>query len=108
MVLNLLDNALKYTRTQAKASIEIGALCKDGQYTFHVQDNGVGLDMRYADKLFEAFQRLHSSSEFGGTGVGFAIVCRAIEKHGGRCGAQSEPNRGAAFFFSLPCETGNE
>lgn len=108
VVLNLLDNALKYTRKQAKASIEIGALCKDGQYTFHVKDNGVGFDMRYADKLFEAFQRLHPSSEFSGTGVGLAIVRRAIEKHGGRCWAQGEPDQGATFFFSLPCETGNE
>ncbi len=107
VVLNLLDNALKYTRTQARSSIEIGALCKDGQYTFHVKDNGVGFDMRYADKLFAAFQRLHPSSEFSGTGVGLAVVRRAIEKHGGRCRAQSEPDRGATFF-SLPCETGNE
>lgn len=102
VVLNLLGNALKYTRNNEQACIRINASKESGEYVFCIEDNGVGFDMRYADKLFEVFQRLHSATEFGGTGVGLAIVRRAVEKHGGRCWANAEPGRGATFYFALP------
>ena len=105
VLLNLLSNALKYSRKRDAARIEVGAEIRGADYICHVRDNGVGFDMRYASKLFEVFQRLHSQSEFAGTGVGLAIVRRAIEKHGGRVWAEATPNLGAAFYISLPART---
>lgn len=99
--INLLDNAIKYTRTCANAAIEVGKLSVNGEAIIFVRDNGVGFDMRYADKLFGAFQRLHSSKEFSGTGVGLATAERIIRKHGGRIWAQAAPNQGATFFFTV-------
>ncbi len=104
VVLNLLGNALKYTRRQPHAQISITARQREAEYEFRIADNGVGFDMRYADKLFEVFQRLHPASEFSGTGVGLAIVRRAIERHGGRCWAESELGQGAVFYFALPLD----
>lgn len=104
VALNLIGNALKYTKRQTHARIVISAQQQQSEYVFRIADNGVGFDMRYADKLFEVFQRLHPASEFSGTGVGLAIVRRAIERHGGRCWAESEPDQGAIFYFALPLE----
>jgi PAS domain S-box-containing protein len=99
---NLLDNAWKFTGKQEHPQVEFGAIVKDGERIIFVRDNGVGFDMNYAGKLFGAFQRLHRSDEFPGTGIGLATVRRVMNRHGGQAWAESEVGKGATFFFTLP------
>jgi PAS domain S-box-containing protein len=99
---NLVSNALKYSAKQAQPAIELGCEPGDGMAVFRVQDNGVGFNAAYSEKLFGVFSRLHAANEFEGIGIGLAIVKRVVERHGGRVWAESSPNAGATFYFSLP------
>jgi two-component system sensor histidine kinase/response regulator len=99
---NLAANALKFTRRRERACIEIGGAARAGDKLYSIRDNGAGFDSRRAERLFGIFQRLHPAAEFEGTGVGLSIARRIIERHGGSIWAQSEPDRGAAFHFTLP------
>jgi PAS domain S-box-containing protein len=98
---HLIGNALKFTRPRKKAQVEIGCETRADQTVYFVKDNGVGFDMRYAHKLFSAFQRLHRTEEFEGTGMGLAMVHRILQRHGGRIWVEAAVDHGATFFFTL-------
>jgi signal transduction histidine kinase len=103
---NLLSNAFKFTRHQAQAAVEIGALQQDKTTVYFIRDNGAGFDMARAKRLFEAFHRLHNNAEFEGTGVGLSIVHRIVERHGGSVWAESGIGHGATFRFTLATDLG--
>jgi PAS domain S-box-containing protein len=101
MLVNLLDNAWKYSSRRAAARIEFGRTEHGGETVYYVRDNGVGFDMAYVGRLFGAFQRLHRQAEYAGTGVGLATVQRILHRHGGRAWAEAVPNEGATFYFTV-------
>jgi two-component system, sensor histidine kinase and response regulator len=105
---NLISNAMKYSSKATQPHIEIGAQAGDNEVQYYVKDNGAGFDMKYADKLFQVFQRLHKPADFEGTGVGLAIVQRIIARHGGRIWAEAKVNEGATFHFTLPVAAPHE
>jgi light-regulated signal transduction histidine kinase (bacteriophytochrome) len=98
---NLLGNAFKFTQKEREATIEFGAVTRDGGVAYYVRDNGVGFDEAYATKLFGAFQRLHGSEDFEGTGIGLATVQRIVGRHGGKAWAEGAVGKGASFYFTL-------
>jgi PAS domain S-box-containing protein len=106
VLINILSNAVKFSRDRNPAIIEVGSHQEQDRNTFYVRDNGVGFESRYADKMFGVFQRLHAATEFEGSGLGLAIVQRIVHRHGGRVWAEGTPGQGATVYFSLPKANG--
>ncbi len=108
VLINLLANAVKFTRPRLEAAIGISGRVEGNNVVYSLTDNGVGFDMAYKDKLFCIFQRLHTTAEFEGTGIGLALVQRIVQRHGGRVWAEGKVNEGATFYFTLPCRKNEE
>jgi light-regulated signal transduction histidine kinase (bacteriophytochrome) len=102
---NLLDNAIKYSSKKETPQIKIGSLTNDQYHIYFISDNGTGFDMKYSNKLFGVFQRLHRQDEFEGTGLGLALAKRIVSKHGGDMWAESVQQQGSVFYFSIPKTT---
>jgi PAS domain S-box-containing protein len=102
VITNLLSNAIKYSKLKETTVIEVGGWAKEEKHIYYIKDNGVGFSMEHADKVFEVLERLHSTEEFEGTGIGLAIVKRVIKRHGGEVWAEARVNEGATFYFTLP------
>ena len=97
---NLIENAIKFSQEQPK--VRISSKRKGNWAVFTIQDNGIGMDMKDTDKIFAVFHRLHSKSEYPGTGIGLALCKKIVERHGGRIWVESEPGKGSTFYFTLP------
>jgi light-regulated signal transduction histidine kinase (bacteriophytochrome) len=104
VLLNILQNAVKYARPGEQAAVEVGCTSQPGSTVYHVSDNGIGFSMDEADRLFNVFERLHSADDYEGRGIGLAIVKRIVERHGGKVWAESAPGEGSTFYFSIPSE----
>ena len=99
---NILSNAIKFTKSREKAIITVGCTSTNDEYIFHIKDNGVGFDETYSEKLFHIFQRLHTTEEFEGSGIGLVIVKKIIEKHGGRVWIEGKVDEGTIVHFTVP------
>jgi light-regulated signal transduction histidine kinase (bacteriophytochrome) len=104
---NLISNACKFAKSDESPSVEVGGHVSGSEAVFHVRDTGVGFDMRFAEKLFKVFERLHPSDDYPGHGVGLAIVARMVRRHGGRVWAQGAVGKGATFYFTIPVRDGS-
>jgi len=102
---NLIGNAIKYSGKNQHPEVAISGTRRDGTFEYYVRDNGVGFDMRHAERMFQVFERLPTASEFDGTGVGLAIAQRIVRRHGGQISAEATPGQGATFRFTLPVKT---